>query len=100
MPSYRKKIIEKYQLAPEDLDRIIQMAWEDRTSFDAISRQFGLKEEEIIQVMRNEMKLSSWKMWRERVQGRATKHEAKRPEAVERFKCSRQKGISLNKYRK
>ena len=59
-------------LKPEQIDRVIEMAWEDRTPFDAIKLQFGLKEEEVIRMMRREMKSSSFKMWRERVQGRKT----------------------------
>ena len=52
-----------------DINRIIEMAWEDRTTFDAIEEQFGLAEKDVIKLMKREMKLSSWKMWRERVQG-------------------------------
>ncbi len=70
------KVIEKYNLTPSDIDRIIEMAWEDRTPFDAITAQFGLKEAEVIELMKFEMKLSNWKKWRARVQGRATKHRA------------------------
>jgi uncharacterized protein (TIGR03643 family) len=72
------------------------MAWEDRTTFDAIKFQFGLKEQEVINLMRREMKPSSFRMWRERVQGRATKHSKKRNFEEGRFKCSRQKSISNN----
>ena len=61
-------------LSAEQIDRIIEMAWEDRTPFDAILIQFGLKEEAVIKLMRSEMKPSSFKMWRSRVQGRKTKH--------------------------
>ncbi|CAI8345167.1 MAG: Uncharacterised protein [Polaribacter sejongensis] len=78
------------------IDRIIEMAWEDRTTFEAIHFQFGLKEQEVIDLMRKEMKLKSFKMWRERVQGRKTKHEKLRVFAKGRFKCSRQKSISNN----
>ena len=56
------------------IDRIIEMAWEDRTPFEAITFQFGISEQQTIELMRTEMKASSFKMWRERVQGRATKH--------------------------
>jgi len=80
----------------EDKDRIIEMAWEDRTTFEAISFQFGLKEQEVIEFMRKEMKLKSFKMWRERVQGRKTKHEKLRVFEKGRFKCSRQKQITHN----
>jgi len=76
------------------------MAWEDRTSFDAIKRQFDLDEKEVIQIMRREMKPSSFRMWRARVSGRKTKHEVKRNEEVKRFKCSRQRSISNNKLAK
>ena len=83
-----------------DIDRIIEMAWEDRTTFDAIKFQFGLKEQEVIELMRREMKPSSFKMWRKRVQGRVTKHKAKRVFDSGRFKCSRQKNINNNKISK
>ena len=59
-------------LAPEDLDRIIEMAWEDRTSVEAIEFQFGLSEPEVIEVMRQSMKASSFRMWRKRLSGRKT----------------------------
>lgn len=85
---------------PDQIDRIIEMAWEDRTPFDAIKLQFGIKEEEVIQMMRREMKPSSFRMWRARVQGRKTKHLKKRTAEVDRFKCSRQRGISNNKVSK
>ncbi|WGH74271.1 TIGR03643 family protein [Tenacibaculum tangerinum] len=78
------------------VDRIIEMAWEDRTTFDAIEYQFGLKEQEVIQLMRRELKPSSFRLWRKRVQGRATKHQAKRDFVKGRFKCTRQKSISNN----
>ena len=82
------------------LDRIIEMAWEDRTTFDAILHQFGLKEQEVIDLMRNEIKPSSFKMWRERVQGRKTKHQKLRDFQEGRFKCSRQRQINNNKISK
>ena len=63
-------------LPREDLDRIIEMAWEDRTPFEAIEFQFGLSEPQVIAVMRQEMKASSFKLWRKRVSGRKTKHAA------------------------
>ena len=86
----------KKEFSERDLDRIIEMAWEDRTTFEAIEFQFGLKEQEVINLMRREMKLKSFKMWRKRVQGRKTKHEKLRTFAKGRFKCSRQKAISNN----
>ncbi len=78
------------------IDRIIEMAWEDRTPFEAISHQFKLKEQDIINLMRKEMKASSFKMWRKRVQGRKTKHLKLREFEKGRFKCSRQKQITHN----
>jgi uncharacterized protein (TIGR03643 family) len=82
------------------IDRIIEMAWEDRTSFEAIEIQFGLKQQDVIKLMRREMKPSSFKLWRARTKGRSTKHEALRNDEVSRFKCSRQKTISNNKISK
>ena len=87
-------------LSDEEIDRIIEMAWEDRTPFEAILVQFDLKEQDVISLMRREMKPTSFKMWRARVQGRATKHQKKRPEDTQSFRCSRQKGISNNKISK
>ncbi len=84
------------QLDTIAIDRIIEMAWEDRTTFEAIQFQFGLKEQEVIDLMRKEMKPSSFKMWRARVQGRKTKHEKLRTFEKGRFKCTRQKSISNN----
>ncbi|RCW91276.1 TIGR03643 family protein [Winogradskyella arenosi] len=83
-------------LEPRTVDRIIEMAWEDRTPFEAISFQFKLKEQDVIQLMRRELKPSSFRLWRARVQGRATKHLKKRTFDKGRFKCSRQKSISNN----
>ena len=82
------------------IDRIVEMAWEDRTPFDAILDQFGITEAETIALMRNQMKPSSWRMWRARVQGRSTKHRARRGFEVGRHKCSRQKHITHNKISK
>ncbi|AOW17131.1 TIGR03643 family protein [Polaribacter vadi] len=84
------------QLDTIAIDRVIEMAWEDRTTFEAIQFQFGLKEQEVIDLMRKEMKPSSFKMWRARVQGRKTKHEKLRTFEKGRFKCTRQKSISNN----
>ena len=93
-------IQKKYELTDEDVSRIVEMAWEDRTTFDAIEQQFGVSEKDVIKLMRQEMKLKSWKMWRKRVQGRATKHLAKRGFPEGRHKCSRQRLISRNKISK
>jgi len=90
----------QFKLGERDLDRIIEMAWEDRTPFDAIKDQFGLSEQEVITLMRREMKRSSFNLWRARVQGRKTKHRKTRGEEVDRFKCTRQRNISNNKVSK
>jgi uncharacterized protein (TIGR03643 family) len=84
------------QFSSISVDRIIEMAWEDRTTFESIEFQFGLKEQEVIELMRKEMKPKSFRNWRKRVQGRKTKHEKLRTFAKGRFKCSRQKSISNN----
>ncbi len=88
------------QLTIKDIDRIIEMAWEDRTPFDAIYLQFGLSEKNVIDLMRREIKLSSFKMWRKRVQGRSTKHRKLRSETITRFKSGLQRQITLNKISK
>ena len=81
----------EYNFNERELDRIIEMAWEDRTPFEAISFQFGLNEKEVITLMRREMKSKSFAMWRKRVQGRKTKHLKLRDNTVNRFKCTRQR---------
>ena len=83
-----------------DIDRIIEMAWEDRTTFDAIKVSFGLNESDVISIMRSNLKPTSFKLWRKRVSGRKTKHEARRNFLLGRFKCSRQRNISNNKISK
>lgn len=83
-----------------ELDRIIEMAWEDRTPFEAIAFQFGLTEQQTIEIMRTEMKRSSFNMWRKRVQGRATKHAKLRVDGMDRFKCNLQRQITHNKISK
>lgn len=83
-----------------DLDRIIEMAWEDRTPFDAIERQFGLKEADVKTLMKNNLRFASYKNWRNRVHCCNTKHQKKRNNEIGRFKCSRQRAISLNKIAK
>lgn len=88
------------KLTQEDIDRVVEMAWEDRTPFEAIEFQFGLSESETIALMRSEMKASSFKMWRKRVSGRKSKHQALRGFDEGRFKCSRQKSISNNRISK
>lgn len=84
------------EFTERELDRIIEMAWEDRTPFEAITFQFQLSEKDVIEVMRREMKPSSFRMWRKRVQGRSTKHAKLRDPEMDRFKCSRQKQITHN----
>lgn len=87
-------------LTDVETDRIMEMAWEDRTTFEAINIQFGLDEQQVIELMRKEMKPSSFRMWRKRVQGRTTKHAFLRSLSNTRFKSSRQKQISMNKISK
>ena len=90
------KLLDIYQI-----DRIIEMAWEDRTPFEAIKFQFGLTESDVINLMRDSLKESSFKMWRKRVNSRvSSKHLKKRNSNIQRFKCSRQKSISNNKISK
>lgn len=79
------------KLETKIIDRILEMAWEDRTTFEAIELQFGLKEKKVIALMRREMKASSFKMWCKRVTGRKTKHLKKRDFIEGRFKCKNQK---------
>jgi len=88
------------KLYGRDIDRVIEMAWEDRTPFEAIEFQFGLKEQDVIELMRRELKTSSWRMWRERVQGRATKHQKRRGYDRTNHKSNRQRAISNNKISK
>jgi len=85
----------------EQTDRIIEMAWEDRTPFEAIKFQFGVTESEVIEIMRTELKISSFKLWRKRVNsGVSQKHLMKRNPDIDRFKCTRQRAISHNKVSK
>ena len=89
------------QFTLRELDRIIEMAWEDRTPFEAILFQFDLAEKDVIKVMRTHLKNKSFKRWRKRVNSRISlKHLKKRDPDMIRFKCSRQKTISGNKISK
>ena len=89
------------ELSPEDTDRIIQMAWEDRTPFEAIKFQFGYSEPQVIALMRQELKRSSFNLWRKRVNsGVSTKHLKKRNPEINRFKCNLQRLITGNKISK
>ena len=91
----------KKNFSVEQIDRIIEMAWEDRTPFEAITFQFGISEAETIALMRTELKRSSFNLRRKRVNsGISQKHLKKRNPEIERFKCTRQKTISLNKISK
>lgn len=83
-----------------ELDRIIEMAWEDRTPFEAIEFQFNISEDDVIKIMQRELKPSSFRMWRARVQGRKTKHLKLRGDGVNTFKSKQQKHISRNKLSK
>ncbi|MEM7185788.1 MAG: TIGR03643 family protein [Bacteroidota bacterium] len=88
-------------LTERDLDRVIEMAWEDRTPFEAIYFQFQLAEKDVIQLMRRELKEQSFKRWRKRVNsGVSKKHLKKRHPDISRFKCSRQRAITGNKISK
>jgi uncharacterized protein (TIGR03643 family) len=107
--------IDKYQMKEEkiiasrvnsnlteaEIDRIIEMAWEDRTPFEAIEYQFGLPEKEVIQLMRKELKRLSFNLWRKRVNsGVSQKHLQKRNPEINRFKCALQRQITGNKISK
>ena len=88
------------QLSEADIDRIIEMGWEDRTPFEAIKIQFGLAEKDVVELMRREMKASSFRMGRKRMAGRSTKHLALRSEEVDGFRSASQRSISMNKISK
>ena len=79
-------------LDSDTINRVIEMAWEDRTPFEAIELQYHLKEKQVIALMRRHMKASSFKMWRKRVTGRKTKHLKKRGFDGGRFRSQNQKG--------
>jgi uncharacterized protein (TIGR03643 family) len=98
--SFNKASNKSFVHADVDTDRIIEMAWEDRTPFDAIEFQFGLKEADVKELMKKNLKLSSYKLWRKRVHNCNTKHVAKRSADISRFKCTMQRAISLNKISK
>ena len=83
--------LKKHALNPDEVSRVIEMAWEDRTPFEAIEASFGLKESDVIELMRREMKLSSFKMSRKRVAGRKTKHIARRGFRLGRHVCPTQR---------
>ncbi|MFM6983568.1 MAG: TIGR03643 family protein [Chitinophagaceae bacterium] len=88
-------------MTEQDIDRIIEMAWEDRTPFEAIKAQFSVSESEVIKLMRSNLKRSSFNLWRKRVNsGVSQKHLHKRTEGITRFKCNLQRAISNNKISK
>ena len=95
-----QRVITTPMLRQEDIDRIIQMAWEDRTPFKAIWFQFGLVEDEVVELMRKNLRPDSWKLWRKRVNGRKTKFAALRLDDVDRFRSTRQRDISFNRITK
>ena len=87
-------------LSAENIDRIIEMAWEDRTPFDAIRAQFGITESEVKRIMRAQLLPKNYTKWRERVEACRTKHAKTRSEEISRFKSSRQRAISSNRISK
>ena len=97
-----EKIIKEFTgpLTEKEIDRIIEMAWEDRTPFDAITYQFGLSEAEVKVLMKTQLAFSSYKLWRKRVENCSTKHAKKRIDGIDRFKADRQRNISKNKISK
>jgi uncharacterized protein (TIGR03643 family) len=88
------------KLSLQNIDRIIEMAWEDRTPFEAILFQFGLKESDVKSLMKKQLKFSSYKLWRARVEACKTKHTKVRLSGISRFKCNLQRQISSNKLSK
>lgn len=98
---HEHRLINSANLSTSAIDRVIEMAWEDRTPFEAIFFQFGLPEKEVIKLMRKELKRSSFNLWRKRVnEGISHKHLHKRNPDINRFKCSLQRSITLNKISK
>lgn len=92
----KKKTLDRH-----DVDRIIEMAWEDRTPFEAIEVQFGYNEADVIALMRKELKRSSFNLWRKRVNsGVSSKHARKRNPDIKRFKSTMQRAITMNKISK
>ena len=89
------------QLTIADIDRIIEMAWEDRTPFEAIRLQFGVSENDVVMLMRKELKRGSFNLWRQRVHsGTSQKHAFKRDPGISRFKSTLQRTITMNKISK
>jgi len=92
--------MKKIEFTVDQTDRIIEMAWEDRTPFEAITFQFGLVEEEVRKFMKAQLKFSSYKRWRKRVESCSTKHAGKRAPGIERFKSKMQRQIAGNRIAK
>ena len=90
----------KTAISGTDTDRIIEMAWEDRTPFDAIKAQFGLNEQAVKALMKKHLRFGSYKRWRKRVESCGTKHEKKRSVAIRRFRSTMQRTITVNKISK
>ena len=82
------------QLTQADSSRIVEMAWEDRTPFEAIEHQFGLSESEVIKLMRSEVTKGAFRRWRARVSGRKTKHRKLRPQEVTRHQSSTHNNVN------
>jgi len=93
-------LAEDFKFDHRQIDRIISMAWEDRTTFEAIEYQFGLTEKQVIKFMKEQMHPRNWRKWRARVQGRKTKHEKLRADEVKRFKSRSQRLITGNRISK
>lgn len=91
---------QKRALNASEIDRVIEMAWEDRTPFEAIEQQFGLKESEVKVLMKKQLKFRSYILWRKRVENCKTKHLRTRVKSIDRFKCALQRTISSNKISK
>ncbi len=84
------KILKKHDLTTEDHSRVIEMAWEDRTPFEAIEKLYSLSEPEVIEIMRSSINRKTFNNWRARVSGRKTKHMKLRSKDVSRGYCSTQ----------
>ena len=100
MDAESKKTNVVVALSDIDINRIIEMAWEDRTPFEAIKAQFGLSENDVKAVMKNNIKFSSYTLWRNRLHNCNTKHAKKRNTSIDRFRCALQRSITSNKISK
>lgn len=89
-----------FSFTDKDLNRVIEMAWEDRTPFEAIEKQFGLKEKDVIKIMKSNLKESSYILWRERVKSRPMKHIEKTDKFERRFKSTSQGNVYYHKTRR